>query len=1502
VRRLQRLVVVTVATALILAGLSAPQWVSRVTGSVAEAAGTGTGGMFVPLQGRLMDTRDGTGGYTTPFAAGGTRSLQVTGQAGLPASGITAVLVNVTALNTTPYQGTITAQPNGASTSAASSFLIHDPNETVSNTGVVEVAADGKIQVTSQRGIHIIVDVQGYFQTGNGSAAPGGFVPVVQQTIAEPASVAPGGYVTNVDPAFGDVQVTGLAGIPSTATAVFANITVVNNAAGAVDNYVKAYPAGGAIPASSLNFSVGTTSIGAAIDLNAQGKLALLVSGNTPGATAVDVSIDVYGYFDGDPSNASYNTQQSRLYDSRTTSSPLQPDETRAITVGGVGGMPTTTSSLAGFALNVLSVSGAGGSGYLTVYGADDSQPAVSSLAYDPGYSSNLVVVKPGTSNSAAPNVVYVHNNGPNVVDVIIDSEGWFTNSNVMAPASGGNPQTSGNRSSQSLLIRDVTDRVQAGVNPVNGNLLINQSLLNLGGVGGIDLNVGIRYNAINDLRPSLNVGLFEAQLFRTNQTFRYTDATGTAFDFTPVSGGAPGTYNVPKDINAHLRRTVNGSPNAAISNGATYELVFHPSQVKNVYVSDGANVKLVRTEDPTGANKITYTYGTGSNGGKLTSITDTQGRVVNFGYSNTPNPTQPTTITDTSLNRTITLAYAGPSGALSQVTDATGAVTTWAYLNGKVSSVTNAGTGSRTDFNYGSGNKISSVVYGANDTTNSGTWAFGYNTTTRVTTVTDPRNKTNTYTYNTDGRVTGTTDARGLAGAASFATHGEVQSRALPGMSSTSYEYADVTEGTYNLTKITSPQASTTEFGYNPSGKIGATADYRPRFSKDAQGNYSTMTYNDWGQPLTVAVGKPDSTDASIPLGGTITYTYQDWPNVDYGADCGGKPGQLCSQVDGKGNTTTFTYDAAGNVTTENLPAPLGDHTYTYDAAGRRISEVDGRGNTAYTCYDKNDRILQISYTSANCATPSGVTYTYDTAGNMKTRTDASGTTTWTWDAQQRATGKDAPGTVNDSTATYDRTGNVLTAADGSSTPTLSTTTYTYDDANNLATLAEPGGSCPTTPAFPNTTKCSVFTMTPNKDTRATVKFPSGVVNTMSYDASDRLNGLTTKNAAGTVTHVDQAYSYTLGTANTTVLQKITDNAAPSNTTTYGYDDLNRLTTATRAGASWAYTYDKNGNRTQQQAVAGGVTTTTNYGYNAADQLCWSGTGTSSSCTAPAGATTYSYDGNGNQTTGGSTYSSYDQLATSTTGASQSYTYAGTSNNTRLTLGAVTFTNNLFNQVTAQTVGTTVTKFVREPDGTPIAMQTGGNSYYYTVDYNQSVLVLTDQNQAKVAGYTYDPYGKTTVTNHTTANIGDANPWRYATGYQDPNTGHYKLGARYYNPTQGRFTQVDPSGREVNKYAYARGNPVTYNDPSGLDSTTCVLSTIMAMGLTLIQSTPIPASMASGAATRLITGRTLAISSAWGNAAYQCGGYDGPPMEVVPWDSMVGPTVCTPIGIYCVE
>jgi YD repeat-containing protein len=45
------------------------------------------------------------------------------------------------------------------------------------------------------------------------------------------------------------------------------------------------------------------------------------------------------------------------------------------------------------------------------------------------------------------------------------------------------------------------------------------------------------------------------------------------------------------------------------------------------------------------------------------------------------------------------------------------------------------------------------------------------------------------------------------------------------------------------------------------------------------------------------------------------------------------------------KSASTSFTYDAKGNLSKVTPPAPLGTTTYTYDAQGRPETVTDGRG-----------------------------------------------------------------------------------------------------------------------------------------------------------------------------------------------------------------------------------------------------------------------------------------------------------------------------------------------------------------------------------------------------------------------------------------------------------------------------------------------------------------------------------------------------------------------------
>ncbi|MDQ0028491.1 RHS repeat-associated core domain-containing protein [Arthrobacter bambusae] len=146
-------------------------------------------------------------------------------------------------------------------------------------------------------------------------------------------------------------------------------------------------------------------------------------------------------------------------------------------------------------------------------------------------------------------------------------------------------------------------------------------------------------------------------------------------------------------------------------------------------------------------------------------------------------------------------------------------------------------------------------------------------------------------------------------------------------------------------------------------------------------------------------------------------------------------------------------------------------------------------------------------------------------------------------------------------------------------------------------------------------------------------------------------------------------------------------------------------------------------------------------------------------------------------------------------------------------------------------------TSFIRDPQGNLISMRTSAGSFYYTTDALGSVILLTDSTQAKAATYSYDSWGNATSTGAQAAN----NPWQYAGGYYEASTNRVKFGARYYNPYRGRFTQVDPSGQEANRYAYVGCNPINATDPTGLDVTGCVGSILAYAGGAIVAGLAAP-------------------------------------------------------------
>ncbi|MBH2029090.1 MAG: RHS repeat-associated core domain-containing protein [Moraxellaceae bacterium] len=114
------------------------------------------------------------------------------------------------------------------------------------------------------------------------------------------------------------------------------------------------------------------------------------------------------------------------------------------------------------------------------------------------------------------------------------------------------------------------------------------------------------------------------------------------------------------------------------------------------------------------------------------------------------------------------------------------------------------------------------------------------------------------------------------------------------------------------------------------------------------------------------------------------------------------------------------------------------------------------------------------------------------------------------------------------------------------------------------------------------------------------------------------------------------------------------------------------------------------------------------------------------------------------------------------------------------------------------------------------ISYHQGTGSQYYLYDALGSTRALTNENGQITDSYNYDAFGANTEHQGSSNN-----KYQYA-GEQKDSTGNYYLRARYYNPSIGRFTQMDSYMGQSNnpitlhKYLYANANPVMYTDPSG--------------------------------------------------------------------------------------
>ncbi|WGL50735.1 RHS repeat-associated core domain-containing protein [Nocardioides sp. BP30] len=546
---------------------------------------------------------------------------------------------------------------------------------------------------------------------------------------------------------------------------------------------------------------------------------------------------------------------------------------------------------------------------------------------------------------------------------------------------------------------------------------------------------------------------------------------------------------------------------------------------------------------------------------------------------------------------------------------------------------------------------------------------------------------------------------------------------------------------------------------------------------------------------------------------------------------------------------TTTEAYDAWGNTLTTaqtygtGTGATVRTTTNTYDNAERPLTTGTSVTNapsdntdvpTVTITYDPNTGQVATK-TSGTGTNAQSLTSVYNSVGALASYADATGNVTATgYDIDGRPiTQTDNKGTVQ---LAYDSAGEHrgLVTSEDIGTTSNSRFTATYDADGNL-TQTYPGGTT-ATGTYDNAGNQTVLTYTNNGSTLASFTQTFGTTNTGTDHVvaqASTVNGTPyssqafTDDAAGRLTTVADTYNGTCTTrkygfgdptsdaadyfdSNRTSLTSYPaatsgacSNSTTPTTTSYSYDQADRLTSDTTGGSTNTYAYDALGRTStlpggdatgigSHNAANGGPTGDLTLGYYSNDMVATQAQGTGSN----AATIGFTLDPDQNR---------ISTQATTTAAGVKTITnhYDDGSDATAWTS-------------TRKVDGTTVTK--RYVDGID------GGLDAVVADDGTVKLDLTNLHGDTVA--TIDPDATSITSYHETTEFGlPRDPATAADDYgalgarkrsTDDLGGLTLMGVRLYNPATGHFLSTDPiSGGNDNAYVYP-ADPIDGSDYTG--------------------------------------------------------------------------------------
>jgi len=365
---------------------------------------------------RVLDTRSGFGAGSA-VGPGATVDVPVLGRGGVPAGGVSAVVLNVTATDAT--QGGYLSLAAGGGCVVGSSNLNFAPGQQVANLAVVPVGAGGAISVYNSAGsVDVIADVQGWIGGAADTGPDGHFQPVTPTRLLDTRQATQGIGTLGAGRTV-TVSVAGQQGLPTSGvSAVALNLTSTNASRA---SYLSVWPAGQARPpTSNVNFAPWQTVANrVVVPLGSGGAIQLY---NSEGSA--DAIVDVTGWYSdagGVPGGLYTAVTPVRALDTRfgvgAAQGRLGAGAWLTAPIAGRPGLPASGISAAIVNVTATNVSQAT---FLEV-NQTGAFTGTSDLNLGPGGTGANLVIVPVDASGA----IHVFN-AAGAADVLVDVLGWY--------------------------------------------------------------------------------------------------------------------------------------------------------------------------------------------------------------------------------------------------------------------------------------------------------------------------------------------------------------------------------------------------------------------------------------------------------------------------------------------------------------------------------------------------------------------------------------------------------------------------------------------------------------------------------------------------------------------------------------------------------------------------------------------------------------------------------------------------------------------------------------------------------------------------------------------------------------------------------------------------------------------------------------------------------------------------------------------------------------------